>query len=60
MTYHPIWTSDACLRCGVCVGTCPVGALTLRNTQISLEPHLCISCGRCISVCPTGCFSGGT
>jgi len=38
---EPMLDSDLCNGCGGCVGTCPVGAITLQQTQPHREPATC-------------------
>ncbi len=45
---------NKCLRCGGCVGICPVGALELAETGIVCNQEKCIKCGNCESFCPVG------
>lgn len=43
--------TDACTACGICVRTCPVGAVSL----VGGKPHWrlsCQACNRCINICP--------
>ena len=44
--------SEKCMRCGACVGVCPVNALTLTEHGIGINKEKCISCGNCSKVCP--------
>ena len=37
---------DACLRCGACLGSCPMGIDIREGLQIE-----CINCGRCLDAC---------
>ena len=49
---------DKCLRCGICVETCP--AYILDMTPEGPHCHLdrgCMSCGHCVAVCPVGALS---
>lgn len=41
----------ACVRCGYCVGECPVGAISALDPS-QTDTKTCISCMRCIAVCP--------
>jgi NAD-dependent dihydropyrimidine dehydrogenase PreA subunit len=45
---------EKCVRCGICMDECPVGAICYKEGNI---PHLieedCNDCGSCISVCIT-------
>ncbi len=45
---------DKCLRCGGCVGICPVDALELTETGIVCNEEKCIKCRNCESFCPIG------
>lgn len=45
--------SDKCVKCGGCVGICPVNALTLKEGKIKCSKD-CIDCGACINLCPAG------
>lgn len=41
-----------CNLCGVCVDTCPSGALYSDRGYISYNLDLCTDCGSCIEACP--------
>lgn len=41
--------SDACIKCGICKGKCPVDAI---DDEMAGNPDKCVSCMRCIAVCP--------
>ncbi len=40
--------------CGVCVETCPTGAIRLVDNKAQIEQSLCRYCGACLEVCPNG------
>lgn len=40
-----------CTQCGICLSTCPTGAIAL-NSQIAIDKELCIFCCACIKNCP--------
>ena len=44
-----------CGGCGVCVGMCPYGALSLNGSGVAeCNEVLCEGCGTCVATCPTG------
>ena len=48
----PFWRrrADKCIQCGVCITTCPAGAITSDG---ALAAHReCIACRTCVNVCP--------
>jgi ferredoxin len=57
---------EKCVGCGVCLYTCPIGAVSLEEVA-RIDASLCIGCGRCvekcpqmaISLCPVECFQKG-
>jgi len=43
---------ELCMRCGGCVGVCPVNCIELLDVlEIGNE---CINCGNCKKFCPVG------
>ena len=49
--------SDGCVSCGACERQCPVGAISMGDSQFQIDPDKCISCGSCAGACPTGSIS---
>lgn len=45
---------NKCLSCGGCTSICPVGALELKNNELTVDADKCIDCGLCIRFCPVG------
>jgi ferredoxin len=46
-----------CIACGICVETCPFGALTLDQHEVVVDPRACMGCGVCGACCPQGVIS---
>lgn len=42
---------DRCTRCGICVDTCPVGAIDIVNYAV--DRKACIACMGCVNNCPS-------
>ena len=48
---------EKCLKCGVCVGACPNGALEMTDKGPQVYNDKCIDCGDCIRICPVDCIN---
>ena len=46
-----------CTGCGACIETCPVEALSLKDSLAVVDESSCADCGACIDVCPVGALS---
>lgn len=44
--------TDKCIKCGACIGSCPVEAISMNDGKVVIDPKKCISCGTCFAVCP--------
>ena len=50
---------DNCIKCGACVGECPVDAISEGDTIYDINPETCIDCAACEAICPVGAISQG-
>ena len=48
---------DKCTGCELCVNTCPVEAITLKNDKAKVNAEICVDCGQCVEVCPNEAIS---
>ncbi len=46
--------SQRCDGCGICLDTCPTGAIVLRDNIAFIEQDLCEECQVCLDKCPRG------
>ena len=49
---HNPETINLCDDCGICIGSCPSGALALLDGVVVWTESLCTGCDTCIRVCP--------
>ena len=49
---HNPETISLCTACEVCIGVCPVGALSARADEIVWDRQTCCGCDACIQACP--------
>lgn len=45
----PRLRSSKCVRCGLCMRECPVGAI---NSDLTVDESKCTGCGKCGEICP--------
>lgn len=45
----PVVSREECVKCGLCVNTCPVKAI---DEKINIDDSKCIGCGKCVTICP--------
>ena len=48
---------NICVACGVCVKTCPKGALSIHKGCHAQVGEKCVGCGLCARECPAGCIT---
>ena len=46
------YIEDKCIKCGLCVKSCPEGAIELAEGKVKTNREICTACGKCIDVCP--------
>lgn len=44
--------TDACLKCGTCADTCPLGIITEGEDKYEIDADQCVECGACAGACP--------
>ena len=48
---------NVCVACGVCLKSCPKGAIEIyRGCHAVVDDAKCVGCGLCGKVCPAGCI----
>lgn len=49
--------TDACVKCGTCADTCPLGLITEGEDKYEIDADSCIECGSCADACPAGAIT---
>ena len=44
--------TDACVMCGTCADTCPLGIISEGETSYVIDAEQCVECGSCAAACP--------
>ena len=42
-----------CIGCGICIKSCPAGAISVKNGALVLDRTICRHCGLCAKRCPS-------
>lgn len=48
----PVWNSEKCSNCDLCVNVCPPGAIIKLKNEYKLDIKSCFYCSICTSSCP--------
>jgi len=56
-TTDPRIDQDVCIRCGVCLMHCPVGAVKREEGRFTIDLEYCKGCGICAHECPKGAIT---
>lgn len=59
LTTRPVIDHNACIRCGICQGHCPQGAIGDSGKKLEIKYRNCIRCFCCQEFCPRGAISVG-
>jgi uncharacterized protein (DUF362 family)/Pyruvate/2-oxoacid:ferredoxin oxidoreductase delta subunit len=59
LTVRPVIDHRACIRCGVCQGHCPQGAISVKGGRLAISYRDCIRCFCCQEFCPKGAIRVG-
>ena len=50
--YNLKYDAEACLKCGLCIDRCPMGAIQFGEDGYCVMDAKCVRCGQCALVCP--------
>jgi uncharacterized protein (DUF362 family)/Pyruvate/2-oxoacid:ferredoxin oxidoreductase delta subunit len=59
LTTRPVIDHAQCIRCGICQGHCPQGAIDSSSGRFDINYRNCIRCFCCQEFCPQGAITVG-
>jgi uncharacterized protein (DUF362 family)/Pyruvate/2-oxoacid:ferredoxin oxidoreductase delta subunit len=59
LTTRPVIDHSLCIRCGICQGHCPQGAIGEAGKRLAIRYRECIRCFCCQEFCPRGAIRVG-
>lgn len=59
LTTRPVINHRLCIRCGICQGHCPQGAIDCGKKTLEIRYRECIRCFCCQEFCPRGAITVG-
>ena len=48
---------NKCVGCGLCIGSCANGAITITDGKAVIDQNTCVLCKVCLEACPVGALS---
>ncbi|MCL2139649.1 MAG: 4Fe-4S binding protein [Treponema sp.] len=53
-----IINAETCTNCGACDSTCPVEAISEKDSKRWIDREKCVDCGICSAECPVTAITG--
>jgi len=53
MSEAPVYVTNDCTGCQICVSVCPFGAIEMKDGKAYIT-EACRACGQCVDACPAG------
>jgi len=59
VSVNVIIQSEPCIACGMCLGVCPMNAISIQGGSAVIDYESCTSCGFCMdNICPVDAVTG--